>query len=71
MTRTTTAVADIAAVFLQCPYCGEPLECPSTGSFMLTRESVEQLGLVGGERRQCERGCGRFYRIPMRVDRVV
>lgn len=53
-----------AAYFVCCSACGEGVACPSTGSVLLTSESIAKLG------RSVECMCGASVRLPRNVLRL-
>lgn len=58
-----------AAFFMECPYCGEGICCPRSGSLMLTGESIPNLGIKrtnGPARMPCPT-CGREFAVPLAV----
>ncbi len=60
MSRPKTATMKIAAIYLYCPHCGEGIESPDTGAFVIYGDDHS---VTRGKMLDCG-ACGESVRVP-------
>lgn len=58
--------SSVAAYYVNCPHCLAPWACPSTGSFLIGRDSVDAVKRTGTRVVKCL-DCPHYFNLPANV----